>query len=109
MPDDHSIARRRRLSVLAYTAGYDCRTRGNCSAGPVLPIISAMAEKQRVNTPLRSEVSMRHALVVEDDADLAEMLAALIASEGGFTTATAHSLYDARRQLALQELSLIHI
>ena len=49
---------------------------------------------------------MRHALVVEDDADLAEMLAALIASEG-FTTATAHCLHDARRQIALQEPDLL--
>src|SRR5262245_59724993 len=65
-----------------------------------------MADKRRVN-PLRGEVSMRHALVVEDDADTAEMLAVLIESEGGFTTATAHSLYDARRHLALQEPDLL--
>lgn len=49
---------------------------------------------------------MPHALVVDDDADSAEMLAALIATEG-FTVATAGSLRDARRQSALQEPDLI--
>ncbi|WKB54315.1 sigma-54-dependent transcriptional regulator [Eleftheria terrae] len=49
---------------------------------------------------------MGHALIVEDDADSAEMMAALIASEG-FTAATATSLRDARRQLALQEPDIV--
>lgn len=49
---------------------------------------------------------MGHALIVEDDADSAEMMAALIASEG-FTAATANSLRDARRQLALQEPDIV--
>ena len=44
---------------------------------------------------------MPHALVVDDEADAAEMMAALIATEG-FTVATAGSLKDARRQMALQ-------
>ena len=44
---------------------------------------------------------MPHALVVDDEADAAEMMAALIATEG-YTAATAGSLRDARRQMALQ-------
>src|SRR6218665_3603817 len=49
---------------------------------------------------------MAHALVVDDEADAAEMMAALIATEG-FTVATAGSLKDARRQLALQEPDVV--
>jgi len=49
---------------------------------------------------------MSHALVVEDDIDSAEMMAALIATEK-FTVAVAHSLRDARRQLALQPPDLV--
>ena len=49
---------------------------------------------------------MPHALVVDDEADGAEMLAALIATEG-FTVATAGSLRDARKQLALQEPDIV--
>jgi two-component system response regulator AtoC len=49
---------------------------------------------------------MGHALIVEDDTDAAEMMAALIASEG-FTAATAHTLRDARRQLAMREPDLV--
>jgi len=49
---------------------------------------------------------MPHALVVDDEADSAEMMAALIATEG-FTVSTAGSLRDARRQLALQEPDII--
>lgn len=49
---------------------------------------------------------MSHALIVEDDVDSAEMMAALIASEK-FTVATAHSLRDARRQLVLQPPDLV--
>lgn len=49
---------------------------------------------------------MPHALVVDDDQDSSEMLAALIATEG-FTVATAGSLRDARRQMALQEPDVI--
>ena len=44
---------------------------------------------------------MRHALVVDDEADAAEMMAALIAAEG-FSVAVSGSLVDARRQIALQ-------
>jgi DNA-binding NtrC family response regulator len=49
---------------------------------------------------------MGHALIVEDDADSAEMMAALIASEG-FTAATAQTLRDARRQLAMREPDIV--
>jgi len=49
---------------------------------------------------------MPHALVVDDEADSAEMMAALIATEG-FTVATAGSLRDARKQLALQEPDIV--
>jgi len=41
------------------------------------------------------EVAMPHALVVDDESDSAEMMAALISTEG-FTVATAGSLRDAR-------------
>jgi DNA-binding NtrC family response regulator len=47
-----------------------------------------------------------HALLVDDDADAAETMAMLIASEG-FTVATAGSLRDARRQMALQEPDIV--
>jgi DNA-binding NtrC family response regulator len=45
---------------------------------------------------------MPHALVIDDDPDAAEMMAALVAPEG-FTVATALSLRDARRCMAMQE------
>ena len=44
---------------------------------------------------------MPHALVVDDETDAAEMMAALIAAEG-FSVATAGSLRDARRKMAMQ-------
>ena len=49
---------------------------------------------------------MPHALLVDDDADAAETMAMLIANEG-FTVATAGSLRDARRQMALQAPDLV--
>lgn len=49
---------------------------------------------------------MPHALVVDDEADAADMLASLIACEG-FSVATAGSLREARRQLALQEPDVV--
>ncbi len=49
---------------------------------------------------------MPHALLVHDDADAAETMAMLIANEG-FTVATAGSLRDARRQMALQEPDIV--
>ncbi len=49
---------------------------------------------------------MPHTLIVEDDPDSADMLAELIKSEG-FTTATAHTLAEARQQLALREPDLV--
>ena len=49
---------------------------------------------------------MGHALIVEDDADAAQMMAALVATEG-FSTATARSLHEARRQMALQQPDLV--
>src|SRR5258705_1364623 len=52
------------------------------------------------------EEAMPHALVVDDEADSAEMMAALILTEG-FTVATAGSLKDARRQMALQEPDVV--
>ncbi|HYF20602.1 MAG TPA: sigma-54 dependent transcriptional regulator [Ramlibacter sp.] len=44
---------------------------------------------------------MGHALIVEDDADAARMMAKLVADQG-FSAATAQSLHEARRQMALQ-------
>lgn len=49
---------------------------------------------------------MGHALIVEDDADSARMMAELVASQG-FSAATARSLHDARRQLALQQPDIV--
>ncbi|NKE67160.1 sigma-54-dependent Fis family transcriptional regulator [Ramlibacter sp. RBP-2] len=49
---------------------------------------------------------MGHALIVEDDADSARMVAALVGNEG-FSAATARSLRDARRQIALQQPDLL--
>ncbi|WP_308418557.1 response regulator [Chitinimonas arctica] len=49
---------------------------------------------------------MAHALIVEDDRDSAEMMAALIASEG-FTCTAAHTLHDARRQLATDDPDIV--
>jgi DNA-binding NtrC family response regulator len=49
---------------------------------------------------------VNHALIVEDDADAARMVAALVASQG-YSAATALSLQDARRQLALQAPDLL--
>ena len=49
---------------------------------------------------------MGHALIVEDDEDAAQMMAALVATEG-FSATTAHSLHDARRQMALQQPDLL--
>ena len=47
-----------------------------------------------------------HALIVEDDADAACMVAALVAGQG-YSAATALSLQDARKQLALQPADLL--
>jgi two-component system, NtrC family, response regulator AtoC len=49
---------------------------------------------------------MGHALIVEDDADSARMMAALVGAEG-FSAATARSLHDARRQIAMQQPDLV--
>jgi DNA-binding NtrC family response regulator len=49
---------------------------------------------------------MTHALIVEDDVDAAQMMAALVASDQ-FTVATVHNLGDARRQLALQPPDIV--
>lgn len=49
---------------------------------------------------------MSHALIVDDDVDSAEMMAALVATEN-FTVATAHTLRDARRRIALQTPDIV--
>jgi DNA-binding NtrC family response regulator len=49
---------------------------------------------------------MGHALIVEDDADAARMMAQLVANEG-FSAATAQSLHEARRQMALQQPDIV--
>jgi two-component system response regulator AtoC len=51
---------------------------------------------------------MRHALVVDDDADAAEMLAMLIADEG-CSVSCAGSLRDARRQLAMRKPDVVFL
>jgi len=49
---------------------------------------------------------MPHALIVEDDPNSAEMLAALVEAEG-FSTATAGQLREAREQVLLQEPDVV--
>jgi DNA-binding NtrC family response regulator len=49
---------------------------------------------------------MGHALIVEDDTDAARMMAQLVANEG-FSAATAQSLREARRQMAMQQPDVV--
>jgi two-component system response regulator AtoC len=49
---------------------------------------------------------MSRVLIVEDDEDAAQMMAALVV-DAGFTVATAHNLHDARRHLALYSPELV--
>jgi two-component system, NtrC family, response regulator AtoC len=49
---------------------------------------------------------MSHALIVDDDVDSARMMATLVGSRS-FTVACAHSLRDARRQIALQPPDIV--
>jgi DNA-binding NtrC family response regulator len=49
---------------------------------------------------------MSHALIVEDEVDSARMMAALTAAEG-YTVAMAHTLRDARKQIALQQPDIV--
>ncbi|MES2960569.1 MAG: sigma-54 dependent transcriptional regulator [Pseudomonadota bacterium] len=49
---------------------------------------------------------MAHVLIVDDDLDSASTLQALVAAER-FTVAVAHSLRDARRQIALQQPDIV--
>ena len=49
---------------------------------------------------------MKHALIVDDDVDSASSLKMLIASEN-FSVAVAHTLRDARRQIALQQPDIV--
>ena len=51
---------------------------------------------------------MSHVLVVDDERDTAATMAMLIADEG-FTVATAGSLHDARRQMALQSPDVVFV
>src|SRR3954465_12397346 len=51
---------------------------------------------------------MSHVLVVDDERDTAATMAMLIAGEG-HTVATAGSLHDARRQMALQTPALVFL
>src|SRR4030095_16590260 len=47
----------------------------------------------------REKSAMPHALIIDDDADVSDTLTELVTAEG-FSTATAHSLAEAREQLA---------
>jgi two-component system, NtrC family, response regulator AtoC len=49
---------------------------------------------------------MGHALIVDDDADAARMVAALVSAQG-FSSATAQSLRDARRNIAMQQPDVV--
>src|SRR5664279_2848214 len=57
-------------------------------------------------TACRHHTTMTHALIVEDDADSAETMAALISAQG-FTVAIARTMRDARRQIVLQLPDLV--
>ena len=59
------------------------------------PLVRGQVEVQQ------PALHMPHALVVDDEKDAAEMMSALIAAEG-YTVAVAHSIFDARRQMALR-------
>ncbi len=68
-----------------------------------------MAARLQVLPPLRAACaprSMAHALIVEDDAEAALLLATQVASRG-FSVACAGTLLDARRQLSLQPVDLL--
>ena len=59
------------------------------------------------DSTLRKSASAKpHALIVDDERDAAEMMAALIADEG-YTVATAGSLAAARRQMALRTPNVV--
>ncbi len=62
--------------------------------------------RDATDQPREKSKTMSHALIVEDEADAAEMLAALVATEK-FTVATAGSLRDARRQISLQRPDIV--
>ena len=55
----------------------------------------------------QSLASMNHVLIVEDDADSAQMMAALIETMGPYTVATAGSLREARLQIGQQRPDLV--
>lgn len=52
------------------------------------------------------DTRMGHALIVDDDADAAEMLATLVAAQGA-TAAVAHSLAQARQQMAMMPPDIV--
>ncbi len=54
----------------------------------------------------REKPDMNHALIVDDDLDSAKLMAGLIADQN-FSVASAHSLREARRQLALHQPDLV--
>ena len=56
--------------------------------------------------PTPSGPTMCHVLIVEDDPDAALTLRAMIGGDG-FTVAVAHTLRDARRQIALQQPDIV--
>ena len=58
------------------------------------------------NKGLESKVEMHHALIVDDDVDSAQAMTELIAGQN-FSVASAHSLREARRQLALHQPDLV--
>src|SRR5690606_37523505 len=72
-----------------------------CSIAEAIPRRAA-GKRSAILTRHIGPSHVPHALIVEDDADSAEMLAEIVAAEG-FSTATAGSLLDARRQLAFRK------
>jgi two-component system response regulator AtoC len=71
-----------------------------------LSCLRSIAIRKSTQLANPEDLFVPHALLVDDDADAAETMAMLIASEG-FTVATAGSLRDARRQMSLQEPDIV--
>ena len=65
-----------------------------------------LSQNARLPQPQPSKNDMAHALIVDDDVDAASSLKLLIA-EAHLTVAVAHTLHEARRQIALQQPDLI--
>src|SRR5690349_6888450 len=78
-----------------------CRRR--CGSATIDAATAAAASAGR---PGFGRSAMNHALIVDDDVDAAEALKEVVAG-ARYTVSVAHSLRDARRQLALQQPDVV--